>query len=68
MLPTPRRPQKFHVSYTDGTEADYDSLAVAQAEIEETILGCDFAIGVDSISDSQGNEYGCTWSLKLETL
>ena len=56
----------IYVYYTDGTEETYDTLEAAQAGVEETVLGCNFAVDVENICDVKGTNYGCTWSLKLE--
>jgi len=57
----------FTVHYTDDCQEEtYATIEEAQAGIEETVLGCDFAVGVESVTDSDGKEYGCTWSVTLE--
>jgi hypothetical protein len=54
------------VYYSDGSQETYDTPEKAQKEIEETVFGCDFAVTVDSIDSDDGQEYGCTWSVKVE--
>jgi hypothetical protein len=57
---------QIHVIYADETQDFFDSVEEARAGIEEIISGCDFAVGVESVTDEYGNEYSCTWSLSLE--
>lgn len=58
----------IYVYYTDETESQHETLGEARKSIEDTILGCDFAVGVDQVCDDQGNNYGCNWSVALEQL
>ena len=58
----------IYVYYTDDSESTHDTLLEAQQDIQETILGCNFAVGVDQVCDDKGNNYGCNWSVSLEQL
>lgn len=62
------RKGEFTVRYTDGSETRHPYLHLAQQDVLETVTGCDFAVGVESITDDQGTEYGCTWSVMVEIL
>lgn len=55
----------IHAYYTDGTEAIFNTLEECQKEVEETIVGCNFATGVEQICDDNGRQYVCTWSLSV---
>ena len=58
----------FTVYYTDDSQEQYNTLEELQAGVEETILGCNFAVDVENICDAGGTNYGCTWSLKVEAV
>ena len=55
---------KYHVTYSDGSERYYETLLQAEIEIEETVLGCNFAATVDSI-EKAGEVVEATWHLSL---
>jgi len=56
----------IYVYYTDESQTLHDDLEEARKDILETVLGCDFAVGVDLVCDDKGNNYGCNWSVTLE--
>jgi len=63
------------VHYTDGSTEKYATPEEASEGVGDTILGCDFAVSVESIvcdteldCDGEPKEYGCTWSLVVEEL
>lgn len=58
----------IHVHFTDGTSESFEDIVDAECGLEESVIGCDFATMVDSITDDQGNSYGCTWSVKVVKL
>ena len=58
----------IHVCYTDGSMQSFEDEADAENGIEESVIGCDYATMVDSITDDKGNSYGCTWSVKVVKL
>ena len=55
----------IHVYFTDGTESIHNTVQEAQANVEETILGCDFAVSVEQICDDNGRNYACNWSVAV---
>lgn len=59
---------KITVYYTDGTKTVHSALSVAEQGAADLILDCDFAVGIESIEDENGDTYGASWSLKLEKL
>lgn len=58
----------IHVNYTDGNMESFEDEVAAEVGIEESVIGCDYATMVDSITDDEGNSYGCTWSVKVVKL
>lgn len=66
--PSSEQKSSYTVRYTDGSITRHESLAKAQEDIHDTVIGCDFAVGVEAIIDDQNRMYGCTWSVKLEEI
>jgi hypothetical protein len=58
----------IHVLFTDGEKRSFDDVGEAEHEIEESVIGCDYAVMVESVEDDDGNSYGCDWSVKLRKL
>ena len=63
------------VLYTDGSVETYKTPEEASEGVSDTILGCDFAVSVESIvcdteldQDGEPKEYGCSWSVVVELL
>jgi len=54
------------VHYTDGSTARFNNRAEAEEGISETVIGCDFAVGVESIESDDDLDYSCNYSIKLE--
>jgi len=63
--------QKIQVHYTDETIGDlHDSIAGAEREICDTVIGCDFAATVEAVlivdeNLNQVDSLSCRWSVKL---
>ena len=55
----------IHVTYSDGQQEQYGSVAEAEQGIAETVLGCDFAITVDDVQVDDGPDLACEWSINL---
>lgn len=62
---------KYHFTYIDGSEHEYETLQQAEEGIREIVTGCDFAVTVNevfAIDSGKRLVFGCSWSVILKRL
>lgn len=62
---------KYHVSFSDGSEQDYETLEQAEEGIRDTVSGCDFAVTVNEVFALDAGKrlhFGCSWTVTLRRL
>ncbi len=53
------------VHYTDGNTEFYDDVEEAADGISETVVGCDFAVGVEKIDSDDGKRYVYSFTVNV---
>lgn len=53
------------VFYSNGQQRDFESVADAEQDITETVIGSNFDITVDSVESEDEKDYGVEYTAKL---